>query len=56
MPTAVFEPTISAGERPQTYALDARLLEPVVCWLIEIFYITALMSANSSYVYMKQEL
>ena len=22
MPTAVFEPTISAGERPQTYALD----------------------------------
>jgi len=22
MPTAGFEPTISAGERPQTYALD----------------------------------
>jgi len=23
MPPAVFEPTISAGERPQTYALDS---------------------------------
>jgi len=22
MPPAVFEPTVSAGERPQTYALD----------------------------------
>jgi hypothetical protein len=22
MPTVIFEPTISAGERPQTYALD----------------------------------
>jgi len=22
MPTVVFEPTVSAGERPQTYALD----------------------------------
>jgi len=22
MPTARFEPTVSAGERPQTYALD----------------------------------
>jgi hypothetical protein len=23
MPPVVFEPTISAGERPQTYAIDA---------------------------------
>jgi len=34
MPSVGFEPTISAGERPQTYALDrARPLGPALSWL-----------------------
>ena len=30
MPPAVFEPTISAGERPQTHALGALPLGPAI--------------------------
>jgi len=31
MPSAGFEPTMSAGERPQTYALDRAFAE-TGCW------------------------
>jgi len=38
MPPVVFEPTISAGERPQTYALDHAATETGCLILNEVIF------------------
>ena len=45
MPPVGFEPTIAAGERPQTYALDRAATE------IGVDYLRALMNSYSYFDY-----
>ena len=44
MPAVGFEPTVSAGERPQTYTLDRAALGTgvIVSYLVNFQYITVI--------------
>ena len=50
MPRVGFEPTISAGERPKTYALDRAATGTGLMWLIVTEYYTAIPIDSSVYL------
>jgi hypothetical protein len=56
MPSVGFEPTISAGERPQTYALYARPLGPAFQFIIHCYTFIRLHTVRLTGVVVKETL